>query len=300
MKSLDPAELREAFGAFPTGVTVVTACTTDGSPVGFTANSFTSVSLDPPLVLVCPGRHLSSFLIFETTDAFGISILSEGQERISNLFATGGGNRFSECRWTVGVDRVPLIEGRAAGFSCTVHGRIEAGDHIILLGRVLAFDRSGATGLGYGPSGYFSLGKERDALRSVSQKTLAGVLLDDGSHVFLTPEGDLPSVAVPPGHSSANVLRTFLIGRGVQAALGVVYAVYDDVGGTRRIVFRGRVERCGPALVRYPIRESGSIHVPDPAIAAMLSRFAVEFRNRNFGLYVGDSREGDVIPNEER
>ncbi len=296
---LDPAGLREAFGAFPTGVTVVTARTVDGLPVGFTANSFTSVSLDPALLLVCPGRHLSSFPVFESADAFGVSILSEGQERISNLFASRGGDRFSLCRWTVGAGDVPLIEGRAAGFSCKVHDRIDAGDHVILLGRIMAFDRSGASGLGYGPSGYFSLGKERDALTSVSLRTTASVLLDDGCHLFLTPERNLPSVAVPPGHSSVDVLRKFLTRSGVEARLGVVYALYDEVDGSRRIVFRGWLERCGAALVRHSIEELADIHIPDSAVAAMLSRFAVEFQNRSFGLYVGDSQKGDVIPDKK-
>ena len=84
MTELDPERLRAAFARFMTGVTVVTARTAGGEPVGFTANSFTSVSLDPPLLLVCPGRHLSSFPIFEAAPHFGISILAEGQEEVSN------------------------------------------------------------------------------------------------------------------------------------------------------------------------------------------------------------------------
>ena len=121
MKSFDPQELRAAFASFMTGVTVVTARTASGEPVGFTANSFTSVSLDPPLLLVCPGRHLSRFPVFESASGFGVSILSEGQEEVSNLFASGRGDRFALCDWEAGTRGVPMIAGRSAGFECAVH-----------------------------------------------------------------------------------------------------------------------------------------------------------------------------------
>ena len=86
--SIDPKALRGAFSRFMTGVTVVTSLTPKGEPVGFTANSFASVSLDPPLLLVCPGNHLSSFEVFQSATRFGVSILAEGQEEISNMFAS--------------------------------------------------------------------------------------------------------------------------------------------------------------------------------------------------------------------
>ena len=300
MTTLDPEALRAAFGRFPTGVTVVTTRTGAGEPVGFTANSFTSVSLDPPLLLVCPGRHLSSFPVFEQAESFGVSVLAEGQERVSNLFATGTGDRFSQCGWSAGPDGVPLIEGRAAGFVCAVHERIGAGDHDILLGRVVAFDRSETEGLGYGPSGYFSLSNERAALQAVTHGTLASVLLDDGERVFLTPEGNLPSVAVPAGQNPVNALKRSLNRMGVQAALGVVYAIYDEMDGRRRLVFRGRLENGAEVLQSHPINRLDQATVPDPAVRAMLSRFEGEFQDQSFGLYIGDRREGDVLPDSRK
>lgn len=80
MTQFDPRDLRSAFGRFMTGVTVVTARAPDGTSVGFTANSFTSVSMDPPLLLVCPGKFLSSYQTFAECTDFAISILAEGQE----------------------------------------------------------------------------------------------------------------------------------------------------------------------------------------------------------------------------
>ena len=296
MTDLDPRELRTAFGRYMTGVTVVTTRTARAGPVGFTANSFTSVSLDPPLLLVCPGRHLSSFATFRTASHFGVSILAEDQEEVSNLFAGGTGDRFALCDWDEGTYGVPLIAGRAAGFVCSTHDRIEAGDHLILIGRIEAFDRSGARGLGYGPSGYFSLGKEREAMSATGVRTRASVLLDDGRCVHLSGDGDLPTVEVPPDGDSLAALRGYLAAQGIAAEPGVVYAIYDEGPGTRRLVFRAHLTAPTAGLVARPIDGLSASAVPDPAVHSMLSRFEAEFRDQSFGLYVGDERRGNVLP----
>ena len=296
MTDLDARLLRAAFARYMTGVTVVTSRDARDEPVGFTANSFTSVSLDPPLLLVCPGRHLSSFPVFRTAPRFGVSILAEGQEEVSNLFAGATGDRFALCDWDEGAHGVPLISGRAAGFVCTAHDRVEAGDHLILIGRIEAFDRSDARGLGYGPSGYFGLGMEREALSATASRTRASVLLDDGRCVHLTEDGDLPTVEVPPDNDPLAALRRHLASRGIAADPGVVYAIYDEGQGTRRLVFRAHLTDPVAGLVAMPIVGLSAAAVPDPAVRAMLSRFEAEFGNQSFGLYVGDDRRGDVLP----
>lgn len=296
MTDVDPRELRAAFGRYMTGVTVVTTRTARNEPVGFTANSFTSVSLDPPLLLVCPGRHLSSFPAFRTASHFGVSVLAEGQEEVSNLFAGRTGDRFALCAWDESTHGVPLIAGRTAGFVCAAHDRIEAGDHLILIGRIEAFDRTDARGLGYGPSGYFSLGKEREAMSATSSRTRASVLLDDGCCVFLSEAGDLPTVEVPPDRDALAALRDYLAAQGIAAEPDVVYAIYDEGPGTRRLVFRAHLAAPAAGLVAKPIHGLSASPVPDPAVHSMLSRFETEFRNQSFGLYVGDERRGDVLP----
>ena len=158
---IDPSELRTAFGRFMTGVTIVTAVTDQGEPVGFTANSFSSVSLDPPLLLVCPGKHLTSFETFKTVRHFGVSVLSADQQDVSRLFAGGKGPKFEQCDWAPAAFDVPMISGRAAGFVCEVSNIVPAGDHIILLGQILDFDDTENPGLGYGPGGYFTIGHQR-------------------------------------------------------------------------------------------------------------------------------------------
>jgi flavin reductase (DIM6/NTAB) family NADH-FMN oxidoreductase RutF len=136
--------LRKAFGAFATGVTVVTVG--DGTPHGMTANSFTSVSLDPPLVLVCVDRDAVMHRLLSTTGYFGVSVLAVGQQAAARHFADRsralGAAEFDAVDWLPGrVTEVPLIKGAVACFECEVWRGYEGGDHTIFLGRLLSVDR---------------------------------------------------------------------------------------------------------------------------------------------------------------
>ncbi|NMM43317.1 flavin reductase family protein [Rhodospirillaceae bacterium KN72] len=137
-----PAALRRAFGVYPTGVTVITTVTEQGAPVGFTANSFTSVSLDPPLLLVCPSLSLGCYPAFSACARFAVNVLAEDQRDIADRFASFRGDRFAMAGWTPDDRGIPILDGVAAHFSCAVHDRYPAGDHMILLGRVDAWRRS--------------------------------------------------------------------------------------------------------------------------------------------------------------
>ncbi|MCC5960125.1 MAG: flavin reductase family protein [Rhodobacteraceae bacterium] len=170
MTRIDPHALRHAFGSFMTGVTVVTTRAPDGTPVGFTANSFSSVSLDPPLLLVCPGKFLSCHDAFHAAGYFAVSVLAEGQEDVSNIFASHSGDRFARVAYDTDLHEVPLIRGAVARFSCTTWQTIPAGDHSILLGRIIALEHTGGAGLGYGGGRYFSLGRTAEA-RHTNQRT---------------------------------------------------------------------------------------------------------------------------------
>lgn len=137
---LDRDALRRALGAFATGVTIVTARdAATGEPAGFTANSFTSVSLDPPLLLVCLAHSARSYRVFREAAGFAVNVLSAEQEETARLFATRGADKFGATRWHPGILGAPLIEGCLARFDCAMHERLTAGDHDILMGRVLDF-----------------------------------------------------------------------------------------------------------------------------------------------------------------
>ncbi len=128
---------RHACGSFPTGVAIATVTDSRGAPHGLTVSSFTSLSLDPPLVLICLGHTVTVIDCFRAAGHFGLSVLAEDQQSISERFARRGHNRFAGVPWHSGEFDVPLIDGSLAAIVCAVHQRIGAGDHDILIGRML-------------------------------------------------------------------------------------------------------------------------------------------------------------------
>ncbi len=133
----DPRTLRDALGCFGTGVTVVTTLDANGRPVGLTANSFTSVSLDPPLLLVCVARTAGTLPAFEAHAHFGVNVLHIGQQLTSGRFAGRGEDRFAATPWEVWDTSIPIIKNALASFECARHAIHEGGDHVILVGRVI-------------------------------------------------------------------------------------------------------------------------------------------------------------------
>ena len=131
-------QFRDALGCFATGVTVVTTRRADGSPVGITANSFSSVSLDPPLVLWCIDKSSDRYADFEASDHFAINVLSAEDMVVSQEMARAGANSLEEHAHVSGeAAGMPLIETALATFECAVEHRHAGGDHVILVGRVL-------------------------------------------------------------------------------------------------------------------------------------------------------------------
>jgi flavin reductase (DIM6/NTAB) family NADH-FMN oxidoreductase RutF len=145
IEPVDPRLLRRAFGAFATGVTVVTVG--GETPHGMTANSFTSVSLDPPLVLVCVGRGAIMHHILSDQGSFGVSVLASDQESVARHFADRwrplGLAQFGPVDWRPGrLTGAPLVEGALAQFECELWRTYDGGDHTIFVGKLLSLDRT--------------------------------------------------------------------------------------------------------------------------------------------------------------
>ncbi len=132
----DARTLRDAMGCFATGVTIITAHGADGKPIGLTANSFTSVSLDPPLLLVCIANNAGSAEVLRAVHSFAVNVLQIGQQPVSNLFAGKGEDRFAGTRWEVGEYGAPILPSSLGIFECKRHTLHEAGDHFLLVGQV--------------------------------------------------------------------------------------------------------------------------------------------------------------------
>ncbi|HEX8582068.1 MAG TPA: flavin reductase family protein [Acidimicrobiales bacterium] len=134
--SFDSARFRQVLGHFPTGVTVVTAMSTDG-PIGLSIGSFSSLSLDPPLVLFCAGRTSTTWPRIRDVGAFCVNILAEDQEDICRVFAGRGTDKFAGIGWRPSLVGAPQLHGCLASLDCRVDEVHEGGDHDIVIGRVL-------------------------------------------------------------------------------------------------------------------------------------------------------------------
>lgn len=233
--SFDLRQFRHALGAFITGVTVVT--TTDPEtqvPVGFTANSFTSLSLDPPLVLVCLGTRANLYKVFERAQGFAVNILAADQREISHRFASPVEDRFAGLDWRLSPQKNPLIAGVSAWFDCLFERRFIAGDHMVMIGEVKDFAASDRSGLGYARGNYFNDSLDKVALDAVSsQKEIkAGAVVEHQGQLLLMKKGDrleLPcSGRAPKAALAMDALMTTLAELGVDGDLGMLYAVHED------------------------------------------------------------------------
>jgi flavin reductase (DIM6/NTAB) family NADH-FMN oxidoreductase RutF len=128
---------RRACGRFATGVAVAGAIDVNGVPHGLTVNSFSSVSLDPPLILICLGHAIAAIDVFRQSRYFGLSVLRADQRRLSERFATRLDDRFESLAWRRGETGVPLLDGALATIECQTVHRVTAGDHDIFIAEML-------------------------------------------------------------------------------------------------------------------------------------------------------------------
>ena len=150
----DARAFRRALGNFATGVTVVTASTPSGRKVGVTANSFNSVSLDPPLILWSIDKRSNSHEVFEEASHFAVNVLAADQIDLSNNFARPKEDRFAEIEFEPGQGGAPVFADCSARFHCEKFQQVDGGDHWIMIGKVVAFDDFGRSPLLYHQGAY--------------------------------------------------------------------------------------------------------------------------------------------------
>ncbi len=144
MTSLDSRAFRNALGDFATGVAIVTTRVGEDAPIGITVNSFSSVSLDPPLVLWCLDKGSDRLDAFQRCQGFTINILAAAQQELSNRLSRSGQPHLDGIPVDEGVNGCPYLSEALATFECAVDARHDAGDHIIMVGRVQAFNQPSA------------------------------------------------------------------------------------------------------------------------------------------------------------
>jgi flavin reductase (DIM6/NTAB) family NADH-FMN oxidoreductase RutF len=208
--AIDPVLFRETLGHYPTGVAVVTAIAEEGPPVGMVVGTFSSVSLDPPLIAFFPAITSSSFKQLRTARAFAVNVLAADQEPLCRQFAVSGADKFDGVRWHPGPLDSPLLDGAVSWIECTFADIRDAGDHYIVLGRVhdLAVERSTLPLLffqgGYGQfsPGSFIAAPDPDLIQAAQLAETIRTLVEDVSTEFAVN----CSVLVKIGGDSVQVL----------------------------------------------------------------------------------------------
>lgn len=152
--ALDPRQFRRALGNFASGVTIVTACGPDGRKVGVTANSFNSVSLEPPLILWSLDKRSSAWDVFQAASHFTVNILASDQIALSNHFARPQEDKFNGIEHHSGLGGAPLFSNCSGNFQCAHYQHIDAGDHWLIIGQVEKFEDFGRSPLVYHQGGY--------------------------------------------------------------------------------------------------------------------------------------------------
>ena len=303
----DGRDLRRAFGNFATGVTIVTTLDAAANPCGFTANSFTSVSIDPPLLLVSIAKSSFGCEIFTSSRGFAVNILAGDQRELSNRFASAGTNKFAGLAWRGEQSGSPIIDGVVAWFDCAHHEQVDAGDHVILIGRVLRYAYNTDTPLGFCRGAYVSFGLTPRMLEMLSSPAhlQVGAIIESNGKILLEHSPDSGQLLLPVADSvgdsaSGKGLLGKLGSAGIEVDLPFIYAVFHD--DNRRFVYHlGELLSISDAheTRRLRFHEFDNItweEIGDRWIISMLERFIREKRLGNYQVYIGDEHHGELHP----
>jgi len=215
----DFTEFRRALGAFTTGVTVVTTRSESDGEIGLTANSFNSVSLDPPLVLWSLAKSARSLEAFKSCNYFAIHVLADAQEELSTRFAQRGADKFAGLVLERGPDQIPLLPDCAARFVCTSRYQYDGGDHIIFVGEVVDFSHWSRLPLLFHGGKYHQIQRSEtmaaEAAKEVPDDSL-GYLLRLGYRRLIEPllvELERRGLTIGQHHFLAHLARSGAVGR---------------------------------------------------------------------------------------
>lgn len=300
-QAINGLELRKAFGTFVTGVTVLTTLDEAGLPRGMTANSFTSVSMDPPLLLVCVGKSASSSTVFEQTKSFAVNILHEGQVGISNIFASKSPDKFSSVQYDSIHTGSPIFTDSVTWFDCSVHQCVDAGDHIILIGQVQAFGTSPQAPLGFCRGRYVNVKDPLPASWLDTHGMVIGYLIEANGQVLLHADANgsfsLPKVKT---RKADNCLE--LVGGDqlrVVPEKTFLYSVFDVADSDPGyLVYRAALAGDQDSFVLpknlqfFPLDNLPHEAITSRDLNAVLRRYAREYANEHFGIYMGSADGG--------
>ena len=297
--------LRQVFGSFVTGVTVVTTMDAQNQPRGLTANSFTSVSMEPPLVLVCIGRSAVSHDEFCATNGFAINILSASQQRLSGLFATKAPDKFEQTAWRKERSGAPVLNEVLAWIDCAAHEKVIAGDHAILIGRVLDFGHGHGLPLGFFGGSYITFNFDQDSKSLAEHHPVIGGIVEVGERILLCRDvagnWDIPAKRHLGAYSSGReALVKKCLALGVSIEPTFIYSIFTNDDGSLAIVYRcvtnaadARLCETGEARL-FAFDKLPWAKITMQPIRTMLTRYIHERANDRFGVYV-ESEDGGKV-----
>jgi flavin-dependent trigonelline monooxygenase, reductase component len=305
-----PGELpryRQALGSFLTGVTVITTRDADGNDRGMTANSFTSVSLDPPLVLFCIDRRAASHPAFTAAPGYAVHILGSHQQDLAALFASKSPDKFAGLEISRSSTGMAILADAHAVLDCSAHDVVDAGDHAVVIARVEAFAVRDVRPLGFyqGKMASFHAEDELAALAAAGTtrprvlwllETLSGgIVLRDSATGATLPESSVPTGDLHDERLAAAATATIE----APVAVDFLYSVYGSASDTLTLVYRGRVDPAGSGYAlaqhhRALPANTAALAVTDDTERAVLERYVAERGDLSFGIYAGSIDTGSV------
>ena len=297
----DNLEYRKTLGKFVTGVTIITTCEKDGTPRGFTANSFTSVSLEPPLILICIGDFNEGLELFKNSEYFAVNILNEEQVDISNLFAQPVKNKFEEIKWSNSKFGVPIIKGALAWLECKNFDQKRSGDHLILIGNVKNFHNEGGYPLAYYNGNYISFNNETSLVNAMEKdsKTIIGAIIEKNNSILFFDDSKnnilkLPVIGENGEPSNTTKLVSKYSNIGLKISLDFVYSVYEDKRlDAVCIYYRSKGDETIPKGYKYvKFNDINWEKIKDKALVIMLKRYIEEANQGDFAVYMGNETTG--------
>jgi flavin reductase (DIM6/NTAB) family NADH-FMN oxidoreductase RutF len=261
------------------------------------------VSLDPPLLLVCVGKSAASFPAFNETNAFAVNFLHEGQADVSSVFASKAADKFQSVNHDRAHTGAPVLTDSLTWFDCTVHDRVEAGDHIILIGQVQAFGTSPSAPLGFCRGRYASVKDPLPAGWLASQDMIIGYLVEAGDRILLRGDGK-GSWVLPTARRRKADSKLVLDGG---EALSLVpentflYSVFDVADSDPGyLIYRAELSResADGALpdghAFFAVDALPYAQIATHELRAMLRRYARERQDKRFGIYMDTGDGGRV------
>lgn len=308
-QSCDRRVFRDMLGSFMTGVTVVAARDEHGAASAFTANSFTSVSLDPPLILVCLAKAAASAGVFSRAERFSVNILGDGQRDLSAAFASRSAAKEAALNRLTPANP-PVLDGSLANMVCERRQVVDAGDHLILIGGVTEFRTGAGQPLGYFHGGYVGFGLAVQTLEQLAVPLRVGGLLEQDGRVVLCRRAgaahwEVPSAPLKTGEQHSALIGKLFARLGIAASPSFLYSVFQEEGEAHTtMVFTTEatagiscgVLEDGTQTATFGVEDEPWNLVRGAMMQGMLQRFFRERAAGCFGIYYDTADGGRVAP----